>query len=240
MSLVPINEVVFFDGRVHTPATGALVDADSTPTFDVFEENTDTPILASQSMTKRTSLTGKYRGSFTASAANGFEAGKWYTVDMTATVGGVTDSAVVAWFRVAPAEANAGVPLVEFTSAAIASIWAALTSGLTTVGSIGKLFVDNITATLFGKLSRSSQGFLDVVVGAGSTTTLVVLNSSTGINGSAPSAVNDIYNGRALILTVGSGAPQATSVTGYTASTKTLTVVALAVAPVAGDLGFLS
>ncbi len=240
MSLVPINEVVTFDFRVHTPSTGALVDADSTPTFDVFMETTDTPILAAQAATKRTGLTGKYRGTVTASAANGFVAGKWYTVDATAIVGGVSDSAVVAWFRVAPAEVNAGVPLVEFTSAAIASLWAALTSGLTTVGSIGKLFVDTITTTLFTKLSKSSLGYLDVVVGAGSTTTAVVLNASTGINGGAPSSTTDFYAGAALIFTSGALAGQRTSVSSYNGSTKTLTVVALTGAPSNGDLAVLA
>ncbi len=234
MSLVPINEVVFFDGRTHTPSTGALVDADSTPTFDVFEENTDTPILAAQTMTKRTALTGRYRGSFTASAANGFEAGKWYTVDMTAIVGGVTDAAVVAWFRVAPAEVNAGVPLVEFTSAAIASIWAAIvdSSGVTTL--LGRL-----TAAIASKLQKHTTAVLAVVVTSGSTTTAVVLNASTGIEGGAPSSTNDFYTGAALIFTSGVLAGQRTSVSGYTGSTKTLTVVALTGAPSNGDTAVL-
>ena len=111
MSLVPIDEVVHFDVITSDPTDeGAAVDADSAPTFDVFEESTDTPIMDDQSMTKRTSLTGNYRGSFTASAANGFEAGKWYSVVVTAVVGGKTGKCVAKHFRCAPAESVAGVP----------------------------------------------------------------------------------------------------------------------------------
>lgn len=113
MSLVPIDEVCHFDVTTHDPATGAAIDADSAPTFDVFEEATDTPILDDQTMTKRTSLTGNYRGSFTASAANGFEAGKWYSVVVTAVVDSITAKKVAMHFRAAPAEAHAGVPVVN-------------------------------------------------------------------------------------------------------------------------------
>lgn len=112
-SLIPVDEVVHFDVCTHAPSTGAVSDADSTPTFDVFEEATDTAILSAQSFTKRTSLTGNYRGTFTASAANGFEAGKWYSVIASATVGGVAAKKNCGSFRVAPAETAAGVPLAD-------------------------------------------------------------------------------------------------------------------------------
>jgi hypothetical protein len=125
MNLIPIDEVVHFDVVTSTPATGAAVDADSAPTFDVFEEGTDTPILDDQAMTKRTSLTGNYRGSFTASAANGFEAGKWYSVVVSAIVGGVTGKCTAMHFRAAPAETTAGVPQVRASAIADGAIAAA-------------------------------------------------------------------------------------------------------------------
>lgn len=112
-SLVPIDEVAHFDVVTHNPATGAVSDADSTPTFAVYEEATDTAILDAQNFTKRTSLTGNYRGTFTASAANGFEAGKWYSVIASATVNSVAAKCVAMNFRVAPAESVAGVPKVD-------------------------------------------------------------------------------------------------------------------------------
>lgn len=112
-SQVPIDEVVFFDFITSNVSTGAVSDADSTPTFSVFEEDTDTPIVGPSNATKRTSLTGDYRGSFTASLANGFEAGKWYTVVASATVNSVAGKAVVMHFRCAPAETIIGAPIVQ-------------------------------------------------------------------------------------------------------------------------------
>lgn len=110
---VPIDDVIHFDAVTHNPTTLEVSDADSAPTYDVFEEATDTPILATQAMTKRTSLTGNYRGAITVSAANGFEAGKWYSVIVTAIVDGVTQKDVAKTFRVGPAESVAGVPKVD-------------------------------------------------------------------------------------------------------------------------------
>lgn len=108
--LIPIDEVVHFDVCTHDPATGAITDADATPTFDVYEEATDTGLLGATNFTKRTSLTGNYRGTFTASAANGFEAGKWYNVIASAAVNSIAAKTAVLTFRCAPAESSAGVP----------------------------------------------------------------------------------------------------------------------------------
>jgi hypothetical protein len=228
MSLVPIDEVVHIpDVTTHDPTTGAVTDADSAPTFDVFEEATDTPILSAQTMTKRTSKTGDYRGVFTASAANGFEAGKWYNVVVSGTVGGIAAKKAGMHFRVAPAEVTAGVPVGDLSAPAVALIWDEPASG-------------HVTAGTFGDKFRAHQAaVLKVVVGAGSTTTAVVLNSSTGIEGAAPSSVNDHYNGRVVLFISGTLAGQATAITDYVGSTKTLTVVALTSAPSAGDLAIL-
>lgn len=122
MSLIPIDEVVHFDAITSHPTTGAAADADSTPTFDVYEEATDTGLLGATNLTKRTSLTGDYRGTFTASAANGFEAGKWYNVIVSATVNAIAGKGVVLTFRVAPAETSAGVPQVRASAIADGAI----------------------------------------------------------------------------------------------------------------------
>lgn len=111
--IVPIDEVVYFDVITSNPSTGAASDADSTPTFAVYEEATDTDIGVGGNLTKRTSLTGNYRGSFTASAANGFEAGKWYAVIASATVNSVAGKAVAMRFRCVLAESVAGAPLSD-------------------------------------------------------------------------------------------------------------------------------
>lgn len=112
---VPIDEVVHFEAVTSHPSTGAATDADSTPTFAVYEEDTDTDIGVGGNLTKRTAQTGEYRGSFTASAANGFEAGKWYSVIVSATVNSVAGKARVMHFYCVPAEVAAGVPGVNAT-----------------------------------------------------------------------------------------------------------------------------
>lgn len=110
---IPLDEVVYFDAITSTPSTGAAVDADAAPTFAVYEEATDTDIGVGGNMTKRTSLTGNYRGSFTASTANGFEVGKWYSVIVTGVVGSVTGKAVAKSFRIVGAEELAGYPKAD-------------------------------------------------------------------------------------------------------------------------------
>lgn len=111
---IPLNEVVYFD-VITSNSTGAATDADATPTFAVYEESTDTDIGIGGNFTKRTGLTGNYRASFTASTANGFEVGKWYTVVGSATVGSVAGKCICMSFRVTAAEAVAGVPDVNIT-----------------------------------------------------------------------------------------------------------------------------
>jgi len=109
---IPLDEVVHFDVITSDPATGAATDADSTPTFEVFEEATDTDIGVGGNLTKRTSKTGNYRGTFTASAANGFEVGKFYAVVASATVDTVVGKVTARQFRIVAAEATAGMPPV--------------------------------------------------------------------------------------------------------------------------------
>jgi hypothetical protein len=112
---IPLDEILYFDAITSNASTGAVTDADSTPTWSIFEEATDTPILENQNFTKRTGLTGNYRGSATLSSGNGFEVGKWYSVIGTAIVGAITGKAVVDKFRVVPAESSAGVPKVDIS-----------------------------------------------------------------------------------------------------------------------------
>jgi hypothetical protein len=92
---IPLDEVIFFDCITTHPTTGAATDADSTPTFAVYEEATDTDIGVGGNLTKRASLTGNYRGTFTLSAANGFEVGKWYSIIGSATVNAIAGKGVL-------------------------------------------------------------------------------------------------------------------------------------------------
>jgi hypothetical protein len=180
---IALDEVIYFDAITSHPSTGAATDADSTPSFEVFEESTDTAIV-SGNLTKRTSKTGNYRGTATLSAANGFEVGKWYSIIASATVNSVAGKGVIRNFRVVPAEAQAGYPKVDAqyvegaapddaTTVAGAVLDEAL-SGHTTAGTLGKAVADvetdvdtlltRITSTLFSGITSLAQ-WLGLIAG---------------------------------------------------------------------------
>lgn len=111
---VPLGSLVSFDVCTHG-TNRALATADSAPAYAVYEESTDVAIL-SGTLTQRTGLTGRYRGGFTASTANGFEVGKCYSTIVTATVGGVGPAGVVAHtFRVKAPDSGVGAFEVSLT-----------------------------------------------------------------------------------------------------------------------------
>lgn len=92
-----LGDTIYLDFTTHRADTGAVTDADSTPTCVVFEDDNDTPIL-SPTVTKRTGYTGVYRVPIAATAGNGFEVGKSYNVDVTAVVNSVTAKARIGAF----------------------------------------------------------------------------------------------------------------------------------------------
>lgn len=94
-----LEEGTYFDFVTHRADTGAVADADSGPTAEVFEDATDTTVVA-LTVTKRTSKTGNYRVPVTAAAADGFEIGKTYNVVASATVNSVAGKGVIGRFKV--------------------------------------------------------------------------------------------------------------------------------------------
>lgn len=133
---VPIDEVVYFDVITSHPSTGAVTDADSTPTFAVYEEATDTDIGVGGNLTKRTSLTGNYRGSFTVSEANGFEAGKWYSVIASATVNSISGKAVAHRFRAVANDYDSTLTALVASVATLAGKFTGITSLANWLGAI--------------------------------------------------------------------------------------------------------
>jgi hypothetical protein len=85
-----IDDLLTFPVNTHSPSTGAATDADSVPTYRVYEDETGTPILTgSMALLDGANTAGFYSEQITLSAANGFETGKSYTIYVSATVGGV-------------------------------------------------------------------------------------------------------------------------------------------------------
>src|SRR3972149_3792425 len=90
------SQVLLADNAVvsittHDPTTAALTDADSLPSYRVYEDLTAAPLLTG-TMPKLDDVntTGFYAVLLACTVANGFELGKNYTVYIEATVNGTT------------------------------------------------------------------------------------------------------------------------------------------------------
>lgn len=103
----------------------------------------------------------------------------------------------------------------SLTSTAVGNIWNALTSGLTTVGSIGKLLVDNVNATISSRAT-------DAGVWTNATRTLtagtnIVLAKGTGITGFNDISATDVWAATTRTLSSGTNIVLAkgTGITGF-------------------------
>lgn len=90
---------------------------------------------------------------------------------------------------------------VVLSAAGVQAIWDALTSALTTVGSIGKRLVDNLTGDIYARLGAPAGASVSADVAA----VKAVLPSALGANGNIKADVRD-YNGAAG--TFASGRPE--------------------------------
>lgn len=108
MNPVALNDSVYLHFGTSSASTGAATDADSTPTVSVAEDGT----ALGYAPTVTNVATGLYKVQVDATAANGFEAGKRYSVYVTATVGGVTGRDGLAEFEVLGTDLNIGVASV--------------------------------------------------------------------------------------------------------------------------------
>lgn len=103
---------------------------------------------------------------------------------VTGAVGSVTGSV---------GSVTAGVTLA---ASAVQAIWDALTSALTTVGSIGKLLVDNVNATISSRASQTSldtvDDFLDTEIAAilSDTNAILVDTAEIGVAGAGLTNIN--------------------------------------------------
>lgn len=86
-----VDDLLTFTTNTHRVDTGAGTDADSVPSYRVYEDETGTAILTgSMAKLDDTNTVGFYSEQLTLSAANGFEVGKSYAIYISATVNSVT------------------------------------------------------------------------------------------------------------------------------------------------------
>lgn len=99
-----LEATLTFSITTHDADTGALTDADSLPTYRVYEDDGDSAILTgSMELRDAGNTTGAYKKKITCSAANGFEIGKSYEVYIEATVDGDTGG-ITFGFKIIPAQ----------------------------------------------------------------------------------------------------------------------------------------
>ena len=231
LGIVKLGANLTFYANTHTPSTGAAVDADAPPEFRVYEDETATPLLTgTMALLDDTNTVGFYSEQIAVTGANGFEAGKSYCVRITGVVDDVT-GAEVHQFDVSAAllddieaqtddigAAGAGltaiptianVTTVDSTTtigatglaAIAAAVWDALTSGLTTVGSIGAYILNYLDAKVSTVGGGTTEGIAAAVwdyltsaaTTAGSLGALIVtklgyLTSGTTVTVSSPVA----------------------------------------------------
>jgi hypothetical protein len=118
-----IDDLLTFAVNTHSASTGAATDADAVPSYRVYEDETGTAILTgSMAKLDDTNTTGFYSEQLTLSAANGFEAGKCYSVYISAAVGSVTGT-TERHFSVWPAAINStiGADVVKISGDSVAA-----------------------------------------------------------------------------------------------------------------------
>lgn len=83
----PINGYKTIYLNTHSPSTAAEADADALPTYRIYEENTDTPILTgTMAKLDDANTLGQYVARIALTTGNGFEEGKEYGARMRAVV----------------------------------------------------------------------------------------------------------------------------------------------------------
>lgn len=88
-----IDDLFTFTVNTHRFDTGAATDADSAPTYRVYEDETSTPIVTgTMALLDSANTAGFYSEQVTLSAANGFEKGKSYNIYIQGAVNSVTAS----------------------------------------------------------------------------------------------------------------------------------------------------
>ncbi len=117
MNPIGLGDSVWLHFGTSSASTGAATDADSTPAVTIAEDGSD----IAYSPTVTNVATGLYKVQINATAGNGFEAGKRYSVYVTATVGGVTGRDGIGEFEVLATDLNTGVASVV-AGVAVASV----------------------------------------------------------------------------------------------------------------------
>jgi hypothetical protein len=147
-----IDDVVRVHVQTSSVTTGAAVDADSVPTWRVYEDDTATPVTTGSFVTLN-SQTGFYVANITLAAAIGYEVGKSYAVRTQVTVASIIGADVHSFqiqseVRLAAGAITAGVitagALQGFTLGSVAGTVGSVAAGVTVSSTSQAAIVDGV------------------------------------------------------------------------------------------------
>lgn len=194
-----IDDLLTFTVVTTRVDTGAATDADSVPTYRVYEDETATPLLTgSMALLDSANTAGFYSEQITLSAANGFEKGKSYNIYITATVNSIAGATVRNFQMEAEVDANR-------------VNWANVDNPSTTVGLSGTTVktatdVETDTADIQSRLPAALTGAGNIKADA-----LAISGDTVAADNLEAAADGTTYN-------LGGGAVVAASVTGAVGS----------------------
>jgi hypothetical protein len=140
-----IDDILQHKVQTSAVTTGAATDADSVPTWRVYEDATTTPVTTG-SYTTFNSMVGFYNAAITLAAAIGFEKGKNYYIRYAATVASIIGADVDTFQIEAEVDANS----VSITvNANVSSITAgAISANAFTAGALQSLTLGSVAGTV--------------------------------------------------------------------------------------------
>lgn len=214
-----LEDITYVTVQTSSVTTGAATDAETAPTWRMYEDNTATPVTTG-SFSTLNAQAGFYVAAITLAAAIGYEKGKSYSLRVAATVGAVIGADVHSLQIEAEVDANAVSVTVNANPVALAA--GAITAGTITDGafSSSKFGAGFITAGSITDGALTSAKFGAGFITSGSF-------SAGAINAAA------ISDGALTSSKFGAGFITAGSFSGNAISGMAVTVGATAVAAIA-------
>jgi hypothetical protein len=175
-----IDDVLRVHVQTSSVTTGAAVDADSVPTWRVYEDDTATPVTTGSFVTLN-AQTGFYVANITLAAAIGYEVGKQYAVRTQVTVASIIGADVHSFQIQSEVRLAAG----------------AITAGVITAGALQGFTLGSVAGTVGSVATTVNANVASVSAGAFQS---VTIGSVAGTVGSVAAGVTISSTSRAAIV----------------------------------------
>ncbi len=197
--VLPLNGTLPVLFTTYDPTSGALANADSTPTCTAYAPGSSSAVYSANAVNMST---GKYRWSAVLSVANGFAVGSAYRIQCDATVSSLAGAIDKGTVYVVVAEATSGVPGVNTlrlnnTSQTARDIGASVLVGDKTGFSLTSAYDPAKTASQAGDVMKvsSGTGSNQISLSSGAVTVASLAANSVTASALATDAVTEIQTG---------------------------------------------